>query len=111
MLGLGPQELFVILIIVIVLFGGRRLPEIGRALGKSLREFKKASSGEKDIISTWAGTKRDKEASALSAENNAVDRGSLGKNMEQIPGIKEAEEIKEAANKIRSASKFFIKKW
>ena len=110
MFGLGPQELFVILIIVVVLFGGRRLPEIGRALGKSLREFKKARSAEKDVISAWAGTELDKEASALGTENNSVDKGSLEKKMEQIPGVKEAQEIKEAANKIKAAGKFFIKK-
>jgi sec-independent protein translocase protein TatA len=110
MFGLGPQELFVILIIVVVLFGGRRLPEIGRALGKSLREFKKASGGEKDVISAWAGKELDKEASARGTENNAVEKGSLQEKMEQIPGIKEAQDIKETANKIKAASKFFIKK-
>ena len=110
MLGLGPQELFVILIIVVVLFGGKRLPEIGRALGKSLREFKKASSGNKDVISALAGTELDKEAAARDAENNSVEQGSLEEKMEQIPGIKEAQEIKETANKIKAASKWFIKK-
>ena len=111
MFGLGPQELFVILIIVVVLFGGRRLPEIGRALGSSLREFKKARSGGKDVISTWAGTELTQEAPALGTENDAADRESLEKKMEQIPGIKKAEEIREAANKIKAASKVFTKKW
>jgi len=42
--GLGPQEILYILIIVLVLFGGRKIPEIMRGLGEGMREFKKASS-------------------------------------------------------------------
>jgi len=40
---LGFQELLVILLIVLVLFGARRIPEVGRSLGKGIREFKKAT--------------------------------------------------------------------
>ena len=41
MFGLGTQELLVILVIVLVMFGGSKLPEIARSLGKSMKEFKK----------------------------------------------------------------------
>jgi sec-independent protein translocase protein TatA len=41
MFGRGTQELLVILVIVLVLFGGSKLPEIARSLGKSMHEFKK----------------------------------------------------------------------
>ena len=41
MFGLGTQELIVILIIALFLFGGKKLPEIGAGLGKGLRAFKK----------------------------------------------------------------------
>ena len=41
MFGLGTQELMVILVIVLVMFGGSKLPEIARSLGKSMNEFKK----------------------------------------------------------------------
>lgn len=49
MFGLGIQELLVILVIVLVLFGATRLPEIGAGIGKAIKNFKKAASGEDEI--------------------------------------------------------------
>ena len=45
---LGMGELLVILIIVIVLFGASKLPQLGAGLGEGIRSFKKALSGEED---------------------------------------------------------------
>jgi sec-independent protein translocase protein TatA len=41
MFGLGYQELLLILVIVLVLFGGSKLPDLAKSLGKSMQEFKK----------------------------------------------------------------------
>ncbi|MCX7988475.1 MAG: twin-arginine translocase TatA/TatE family subunit [Thermodesulfovibrio sp.] len=49
MFGLGTQELLIILVIVIVLFGATRLPQIGKGIGEAIKNFKKATS-EKDEI-------------------------------------------------------------
>jgi sec-independent protein translocase protein TatA len=49
MFGFGMPELIVVLVIVLVVFGAGRLPEIGGALGKSIRNFKKASNGKEEI--------------------------------------------------------------
>ena len=49
MFGFGLPELIVVLVIVLMVFGAGRLPEIGGALGKSIRNFKKASSGQDEI--------------------------------------------------------------
>ena len=42
----GPFELLVIFLVILLLFGAKRLPEIGSSLGKSIRDFKKALSGD-----------------------------------------------------------------
>jgi sec-independent protein translocase protein TatA len=48
--GLGAPELILIFFLVLLLFGAKRLPDLARGLGKSIREFKKASSeAESDI--------------------------------------------------------------
>ena len=44
MFGLGTTELILILIIILVLFGASRLPEIGSSLGKAIKSFKKSAS-------------------------------------------------------------------
>ena len=46
----GPLELAIILVIVIIIFGVGKLPEIGGAVGRSIREFKKAHSGEEEEV-------------------------------------------------------------
>ena len=51
--GLGMPELLIILVIVLLLFGAKRLPEAGAGLGKAIRSFKDAlSDGSKDPAST-----------------------------------------------------------
>jgi sec-independent protein translocase protein TatA len=45
---LGKGELLVILLVVLLLFGGKKVPELARSLGIGIREFKKASSGQPD---------------------------------------------------------------
>lgn len=45
---IGSGELIVILCVVLILFGGKKLPEFARSLGKGIREFKKACHGEED---------------------------------------------------------------
>jgi len=42
-LGIGPGELLLILLLALIIFGPRRLPEIAKAVGKSIREFRQAS--------------------------------------------------------------------
>lgn len=49
MLGnIGPLEIIVVLIIALVVFGPKRLPELGNSLGRGIREFKDTVTGDKD---------------------------------------------------------------
>jgi sec-independent protein translocase protein TatA len=50
MLGLGFPELIVIMVIALVVFGPGRLPEVGSALGKGIRDFKKSFEGAEDDV-------------------------------------------------------------
>jgi sec-independent protein translocase protein TatA len=48
--GLGGPEMMLIFLIVLLLFGGKRLPDFAKGLGKSVREFKRAAAGVEDEI-------------------------------------------------------------
>lgn len=65
MLGnLGPMELFIILVIVLVVFGAKRVPEIGASIGKGIREFKKNIS---DVDRQIKEPEREARAERLNA--------------------------------------------
>ena len=49
-MGLGPWEIGLIILVVIILFGGKKLPELARGLGLGLREFTKATREIKDEV-------------------------------------------------------------
>ena len=64
---LGPWEILLILIVVLILFGAKRLPELARGLGKGINEFRDAvDNGKEDIIngldsSVGSNKKKDSE--------------------------------------------------
>jgi len=57
--GIGAQELVLILLVVLLLFGAKRIPEIAQGLGKGISEFKKAMRDTKDEIEK-SGEKKSK---------------------------------------------------
>jgi len=49
-MSLGPTEIILILAVVLLLFGGRKIPELMKGLGQGMREFKKASRMEDEVV-------------------------------------------------------------
>jgi sec-independent protein translocase protein TatA len=100
MLGLGLPEIVVIFVIILFLFGARRLPAIGEGLGKTLKELRgvkaeKKTDGEKKV-------NKEKKEEAL--EGNLIT--DLKKEVDELPGVQEAKEIKEMAKSIKDVTKF-----
>jgi sec-independent protein translocase protein TatA len=62
MFGLGYQELLLILVIIVILFGAQRLPDLARSLGSSVKEFKKGVTELKDEASPTQKKDLDKKA-------------------------------------------------
>jgi sec-independent protein translocase protein TatA len=63
MFGLGATELIIILVIVVVLFGASRLPEIGRGVGEAIKNFKKSISDKPEIDVTPDNKSKENEES------------------------------------------------
>jgi sec-independent protein translocase protein TatA len=62
MLGnIGPLEIVVVLIIALIVFGPKRLPELGRSLGRGIREFRGSLGGDNDDEDTDASSPREIE--------------------------------------------------
>ncbi len=70
MFGLGMPELLVVMVVVMVLFGGKRLPELATGMGKAVRNFKKASTEADEINVT------PKEALAEEETPGAHEKGA-----------------------------------
>ena len=61
---IGPLEIVIILIIALIVFGPKRLPELGRSMGKGMREFKNSLTSDKDDDDDVREIERPAQASA-----------------------------------------------
>ena len=71
MFGLGPWELLVIFLVILLLFGAKRLPEIAQGMGKGIREFKRAL---RDTSEELKGPLEDKPEDRPSPNDNSTAR-------------------------------------
>ena len=95
MFGLGFQEILLILVIIFLLFGVKKLPEIGEGLGKTVKEIRKIRDERRT----------EKEKRKEDQKGNLIS--DLKKDVEKIPGLKEVREIKETADKVKHITKIF----
>lgn len=101
MFGLGPTELIIIAVIILLLFGAKRIPEIGKGLGGAIREFRNI---KKEVASDKA-EKGDSGSDAAVEEKEApksVEAQVGEKLMDQVPGVKGVMDAKKKAEKIKN---------
>jgi sec-independent protein translocase protein TatA len=94
MFGLGTTELLIIGLIVLFIFGAKRLPEIGKGLGGAIKEFRKV---KKDI------SLNDKEegTSEKEEEKKSLESKLVEKVVEDVPVVKKGLAVKKKAEKIK----------
>jgi sec-independent protein translocase protein TatA len=98
----GHTELIVIALVVFLIFGAKRLPEIGKGLGGAIREFKNVKKHMNDESPQGEAGAAE---SAASTPTQALEGKITGKVMDQMPGLKTAMDMKKKAEKVSSALK------
>ena len=88
MFGIGPPELIVIFLIILILFGAKRLPELARSLGRSINEFKSATQNIKNDldVSTDEPPISEKSASQKDKKNESVAKKEKEKDSDSLAG-------------------------
>jgi sec-independent protein translocase protein TatA len=77
--GFGMQELIIIMVIALVIFGGKKLPELGSGLGKAIREFKRGTSDPNEIDVT------PKETAEQQETPKPTDQGGASQDRPRTP--------------------------
>ena len=103
MFGLGTTELIVIGVIIFLIFGARRLPEIGKGLGGAIREFRqiKKEASPKEM----EGRAKDSEKDPEGKNPPALENKLAEKVVEQIPGARKAMDVKNKVDKVKEIIK------
>lgn len=82
----GPLEIAVVLIIVLIIFGPKRLPELGQSMGRGIREFKNSLSGDKDKDSDEEKRRELQASQQVQASQPQPPQASAEKPAEPVEG-------------------------
>jgi sec-independent protein translocase protein TatA len=94
MLGLQTPELVVILFIILLLFGGRKLPELARSMGSAVREYTNASKEPLKYVDSKTKTKEEEERDAILEAARKLGIETEGRSIKEI-----AEELVKASDR------------
>ncbi len=76
MFGLGPTELIIIFLVILLVFGAKRIPEIARGMGKGIREFQNSLKDVKKEIDVRSAVEDTQESSNERSEEAQKDEGN-----------------------------------
>lgn len=104
MFGLGPTELIIIAIIVLLIFGAKRLPDIGKGLGGAIKEFRNI---KKELSSDKTSDNKDGRENATETNDapQTLEAKVANKVLEQVPGVKKVMDIKKKADTVKNLLK------
>ena len=107
MFGLGPTELIIIAIIVLLIFGAKRLPDIGKGLGGAIKEFRNVKKElSSDKTSDNSDNKDGKEnATETNGTPQTLEAKVANKVLEQVPGVKKVMDVKKKADTVKNLLK------
>lgn len=101
MLNIGPFELMIILIVALIVVGPKRLPEVGRSIGRGLREFRKAQDEVRQTLQGALGEPATGRPAARAPAHGSSE-GALTPASEPEPAASEGEESTEAMELART---------
>jgi sec-independent protein translocase protein TatA len=114
MFGLGVPEILIIALIILLIFGAKRLPGIGSGLGKTMKEIrgiKKELTGDQEPTKKAEGAEEAaSEEKSIEAKvvdtiekkvTDSIQKKVTDKVIGQVPGIKQVKQIKDTADKIK----------
>jgi sec-independent protein translocase protein TatA len=98
MFGLGTTELVIIGAIVFIIFGAKRIPEIGKGLGGAIKEFRniKKEINEGDETDVTNSTKQ-----VESPKEDTIEKKMVNKIVNQVPAVRKANHIKDTVDKVK----------
>ena len=104
MFGLGPTELIIIAIIVLLIFGAKRLPDIGKGLGGAIKELRNI---KQDLSSDKTSDNKDGKENATETNGTpqTLEAKVANKVLEQVPGVKKVMDVKKKADTVKNLLK------